>query len=97
MSADKVYSSRDNLNAVAHNGGLAYIPFKSNTVGNPRGKSRLWRNMFYYFQMNQEGLSANELRFISKFISKAFLYRSFKYKSGKKDLIEESVIVKTRD
>ena len=54
VSADKAYSSRDNLNMVGQVGGVAYIPFKSNAVGNPRGKGRLWRNMFYYFQMHQE-------------------------------------------
>ena len=54
VSADKAYSSRDNLNVVGEKGGVAYIPFKSNAVGNPRGKGRLWRNMFYYFQMHQE-------------------------------------------
>lgn len=54
VSADKAYSSRDNLELVGKHNGVAYIPFKSNAVGNPKGKSRLWRNMFYYFQMNQE-------------------------------------------
>lgn len=54
VSADKAYSSRDNLNVVGQIGGVAYIPFKSNAAGNPRGKGRLWRNMFYYFQMHQE-------------------------------------------
>ena len=59
VSADKAYSSRDNLNVVGQIGGVAYIPFKSNAVGNPRGKGRLWRNMFYYFQMHQEDFMAH--------------------------------------
>jgi transposase len=53
VSADKAYSSRANLELVGQHNGVAYIPFKKNAVGNPHG-SRLWRNMFYYFQMNQE-------------------------------------------
>jgi len=53
MSADKAYSSRENLEAVAGVGGQAYIPFKSNATGKSRG-STLWWKMFLYFQLNQE-------------------------------------------
>jgi transposase len=53
MTADKAYSSRDNLEAVAKVGGTAYIPFKSNATGKSRG-SALWWKMFLYFQLNQE-------------------------------------------
>lgn len=53
MSADKAYSSRDNLEAVADVGGQAFIPFKSNATGRAGG-SKLWHKMFLYFQLNQE-------------------------------------------
>ena len=53
MSADKAYSSRENLEAVAGVGGQAYIPFKSNATGRAGG-SKLWHKMFLYFQLNQE-------------------------------------------
>ncbi len=58
VSADKAYSSRDNLEAVKEAGGIAYVPFKSNATGKSRG-SRLWRKMFLYFQLNQEDFSAH--------------------------------------
>lgn len=53
MVADKAYSSRENLEAVAQVGGQAYIPFKSNATGRAGG-SKLWHKMFLYFQLNQE-------------------------------------------
>ncbi len=37
VSADKAYSSRKNIELVNGLGGTAYIPFKSNTSGKPRG------------------------------------------------------------
>ena len=52
--ADKAYSSRDNLSLIDYFGGTALIPFKSNAIGKPRGKSHIWRKMFNYFQLNQE-------------------------------------------
>jgi transposase len=53
MTADKAYSSRDNLEAVGEVGGEAFIPFKSNATGRAGG-SKLWHKMFLYFQLNQE-------------------------------------------
>ena len=53
-SADKAYSSRDNVGFISENGGVAYIPYRSNATGKPRGKSRMWRDMFLYFQLHQE-------------------------------------------
>jgi len=35
-------------------GGTAYIPFKKNARGIPRGKTHMWRKMFHYFKFNQE-------------------------------------------
>lgn len=54
ISADGAYSSRDNLSLVDELGGTAYIPFKSNSRPIPKGKSRIWRKMFYYFQYNKD-------------------------------------------
>ncbi len=53
VSADGAYSSRNNLELVDACGGVAYIPFASNTTGRSRG-SLLWRKMFHYFQLNRE-------------------------------------------
>lgn len=53
-SADKAYSSRDNLGLIDSMGGVAYIPFRKNTTGRPKGKAHAWRKMFHYFKYNQE-------------------------------------------
>ena len=54
MSADKAYSSRDNVALIDSLGGVAYIPFRSNASGKPRGKSWVWRKMFNYFVYQRE-------------------------------------------
>lgn len=54
MSADKAYSSRDNVALIDSLGGTAYIPFRSNASGKPRGKSWVWRKMFNYFVYQRE-------------------------------------------
>jgi len=54
VSADKAYSSRDNLALVNSVGGTAYIPYKSNTSSKSRGCGIIWKKMFHYFNMNQE-------------------------------------------
>jgi transposase len=55
VSADKAYSSRDNLNLVNELGGTPYIPFKNNTTGKSRGSgSKLWNKLFYYFMYNHD-------------------------------------------
>ncbi len=54
FSADMAYSSRDNIGAIAKLGSMAYIPYRSNATGKPRGKTYLWKKMFHYFQYNQE-------------------------------------------
>ena len=53
ISADRAYSSRDNLDAVGKIGGTAYIPFKKNATGKTLG-SPLWKKMFHYFQLNRD-------------------------------------------
>jgi len=54
VSADKAYSSRDNVGLVDELGGTAFIPFRKGATGRPRGKSHTWRKMFAYFMLNQE-------------------------------------------
>lgn len=54
MTADMAYSSRDNLSLIEDFGGTAFIPFKKDTTGRPKGKSHTWRKMFHYFKFNQE-------------------------------------------
>ena len=53
VSADKAYSSRQNLEFIEGLNATAYIPFKSNTTGKPHG-SYIWRKMFHYFEYNKE-------------------------------------------
>ena len=53
ISADKAYSSRNNLSYVESIGGTAYIPFKSNSRAKPKG-SRIWNKMYHYFNMNKD-------------------------------------------
>lgn len=50
VSADKAYSSRDNLDLVEDLGGIPFIPFKANTSGRPGG-SIIWSKM-YKFSIN---------------------------------------------
>lgn len=55
ISADKAYSSKDNLNLINEIGGTAFIPFRSNTTGKSKGSgSKLWNKMFYYFLYNHD-------------------------------------------
>ncbi len=53
MSADKAYSSRDNLELINDMGGHAFIPFKSNTTGK-QGGSKIWGKMYHFFMYNRE-------------------------------------------
>ena len=53
VSADKAYSSRDNIEIVTKVGGTAYIPFKRNVTGKARG-SMMWSKMWHYFEYNRE-------------------------------------------
>ncbi len=50
VSADKAYISRDNLDAVADLGGMAYVPFKVNASQHGYG-GRVWNKMYYYFKL----------------------------------------------
>jgi transposase len=53
ISADRAYSSRQNLQTVSNEGGKAYIPFKKNATGRAGG-SAIWKKMFHYFQLNRD-------------------------------------------
>lgn len=53
FSADKAYLSRKNLRTVATLGMIPYIPFKSNSVQQPKGY-RIWATMFAFFYGNRE-------------------------------------------
>ena len=52
VTADMAYSSRLNLQAVANEGGKAYIPYKKNATGKARGS--LWSKMYHYFKLNRD-------------------------------------------
>lgn len=51
VSGDKAYLSKGNLRAVEALGGMAFIPFKKNSVAKTANHKRdaLWSQMFYYF------------------------------------------------
>jgi transposase len=55
VSADKAYSSANNLHLVMDNGAVPYIPFKSNAKGTiETDKTGLWKRMYHFYQYNQE-------------------------------------------
>lgn len=51
ISADKAYSSRDNLELAKSLGAMPYIPFKKNVTGKWRG-SKMWADMYEIFTKN---------------------------------------------
>lgn len=53
VDADKAYSSRANLEYVASQGGMPYVPFKSNTTGEAEG-SELWEKLWHMYQYNRD-------------------------------------------
>lgn len=53
VSADKAYSSKENLEVTASYGAIPFIPFKTNTSGKADG-SMLWMNMYKFFINNPE-------------------------------------------
>ena len=52
VSADKAYSSRDNLHVVMGHGATPFIPFKSNATGEAGGDN-LWKIMFHYYSLHR--------------------------------------------
>ncbi len=53
VSADKGYSSKENLRTINEVGAMPYIPFKSNATPKPRG-CKIWRDMFHYFMYKHD-------------------------------------------
>ena len=53
ISADKAYSSRENLQAVENIGAEAFIPFRKKSRAR-RGGSIIWKKMWHYYNFNQE-------------------------------------------
>ena len=55
VSGDKAYLSRRNLRAVQAVGGVAYIPFKVNSVGHTSHHKRdgLWERTYHYYNLNR--------------------------------------------
>ncbi len=59
MSADKAYSSEDNLSHIARHGGTAFIPFRSNTAVPNEKKTYVWHKMYNYFTYRREEFLAH--------------------------------------
>ncbi len=59
VSADKAYLSAPNLQTVVDNNAMPYIPFKSNSNGNAKGQSKLWKSMFHFYSYNSERFMQN--------------------------------------
>jgi transposase len=53
ISADKAYSSKDNLKFIDELGADAYIPFKSNTVAKAR-QPKFWKKLYHFFMFQRE-------------------------------------------
>lgn len=56
VSADKAYSDRRNLHAAQAQGGIAYIPFKSNSTGmgdHHHKFDALWNRMWHFYNFNR--------------------------------------------
>lgn len=56
VSCDRAYSSRQNLQLIADEGAIPFIPFKSNVTGNRIKTSALsaWGKMYHYFMYKHE-------------------------------------------
>lgn len=53
VSADRAYSSRENLQIITNMGAVPYIPFKSNVTG-AHGKFHIWKKSYRYFKENPQ-------------------------------------------
>ena len=54
VSADKAYSSGDNLKLVVSHAAQPYIPFRSNTNPQDKRSSDLWKRMYHLYMYNQD-------------------------------------------
>ena len=53
VSCDRAYSSKQNLQLIADEGAIPFIPFKSNVRGK-RSSSSAWKKMYHYFMYKHE-------------------------------------------
>jgi len=53
ISADKAYSSRENLKQIKDIGAMPYIPFKINSKPTSRGLP-FWNKMWHYYNLHKE-------------------------------------------
>jgi len=58
VSADKGYSSRENVQLVSDMGAVPFIPYKSNSSGKSGG-SMAWRKMYLQYQLHREEFMAH--------------------------------------
>lgn len=54
VSADKAYSSANNLKLVLDKGAMPYIAFRSNSTGRDKRSSAVWKRMYHFYQYNQQ-------------------------------------------
>ncbi|MDE2940195.1 MAG: transposase [Chloroflexota bacterium] len=57
ISADKAYLSRGNLKAIVDAGATPFIPFKSNSLPEPRNGQNpdpIWQKAYHFFQLHRE-------------------------------------------
>lgn len=54
VSADKAYSSENNMKTVLDYGGMPYIAFKNNAGLRGSTSGDIWKNMYHYYSLNQE-------------------------------------------
>jgi hypothetical protein len=62
VSADKGYTSKDNLKTVVKHGGKPYIQFKKNATGDGGG-CELWHKMWHYYEFSREEFMTHYLAF----------------------------------
>ena len=58
ISADKAYSSRENLHTAMEHGATPFIPFKSNATGEAGGDN-LWKIMYHYYSLHRSDFLAH--------------------------------------
>lgn len=54
VSADKAYLSGTNLQTAIDAKAVPYIPFRTNSVGDKKRHTALWKQMYHYFSFNTE-------------------------------------------
>lgn len=59
VSADKAYSSNNNLKAAVEAQAMPYIAFRADAKGNSRYSSQLWKNMYHFYAYNSERFMQN--------------------------------------